>query len=403
MSSLPNNITFFTLHKCSVANHMTNRPIVTATAQNDPSEFSKRFTASTLTAIVFDIAKSSVVSLTRKLLLISVVFLLMTRLSIYLLGELASVHLRMSRGAASVPPELLSKKFQLPSLGNKGNEPEEYHLYQLTKSGNKADLLKRLLDLSENWDNWKLFKPVVKCTHKGEQPGSKSKKCAWRHSQEDTWTRAEIEEQLALAREILAEHPEYSKPFWPPATKASTKQTLSTQINSLEAKVDWLVVSQLQQTANLPPLLPTTSISNLSTPALDAAISVSPDQHLPLSNPSAAATTIHCSNPSPAMPFPQVPVGNPGSGTTTPNDIPRMRSFILFNGTVVTFDQTKVPDPPKHTFSRDLDELSILWSDDHPKFKENKDKCIVKINDHCIAYEYWPDVFKHKVKECKDQ
>ncbi|ESK81484.1 hypothetical protein Moror_2198 [Moniliophthora roreri MCA 2997] len=227
----------------------------------------------------------------------------------------------MSCGAASVPPKLLSKKFQLPSLGNEGDEPKEYCLYQLT-SGNKADLLKRLLDLSENWDNWKLFKPVAKHTHKGEQPGSKSKKCARRcgqevsqsaapttrsiaHGAKDTWTRAEIEEQLALAREILAEHPEYSKPFQPPATKVSTKQTLSTQINGLEAKVDWLVVSQLQQTANLPPLLPMTSISNLSALALDAATSISPDQHLPLSNPSAAATTIHCSNLSPATPFPQ--------------------------------------------------------------------------------------------------
>ncbi|EEB89667.1 hypothetical protein MPER_12212 [Moniliophthora perniciosa FA553] len=341
-SSSPNNITFFVLHKSSVANHTTSRPIATAAAENDLSEFSKRFVTSNLTAVALDIVKSSV----GKSLIISVAFLLTTRLSIYLLGESAGVHFRlwrMSRGAASIPPELLKKKFHLPSLESEGGEPEEFYLYKLTvpqlkdlcrrynekRSGNKADLLKRLLDLSENRDNWKLFKPVAKRTHKGEQPGSKkSRKRARRRNQEtsqstvptirsiahgtkDTRTKAEIEEQRALAREILAEHPEYSKPFQPPAAKVPKKQTLSTQIDGLEAKVDWLVVSRLQQAANPPPLLPMAPILNLPAPTLDPATY----QHLPLSNPTITTTTPSCPNRTQQRRLCQLPWAiQPGTG-----------------------------------------------------------------------------------------
>lgn len=81
-----------------------------------------------------------------------------------------------------------------------------------------------------------------------------------------------------------------------------------------------------------------------------------------------------------------------------------MRSLKLYDETALIFDQTTVPDPPRHTFSKDLDELGTLWSDDHPDFKKkNEGKCIVKIQDCGIAYKYWPIVFKHKIKGCEDK
>ncbi|KAI3604260.1 hypothetical protein WG66_010179 [Moniliophthora roreri] len=49
------------------------------------------------------------------------------------------------------------------------------HRYKEKRSGNKADLLRRLLDLSENWENWSRVKAGARRTHKGEQPGSKKK------------------------------------------------------------------------------------------------------------------------------------------------------------------------------------------------------------------------------------
>uniref|UniRef100_A0A0W0F7U2 Uncharacterized protein n=1 Tax=Moniliophthora roreri TaxID=221103 RepID=A0A0W0F7U2_MONRR len=234
---------------------------------------------------------------------------------------------------------------------------------------------------------------------------------------------------------VAAEDPDDSEPYRPAAANKqftnlnvpTIKRTLAAQLNGLEVKMV-PVVSQSQETADSPPVTQTWTL-NISAPISQSQETTNlplvtqtwpssisaPTANFPVPNLSTESSLSICQQPPPTTTINPaisdstatviVPLQSAELGISDERkDTSRMRSLKLYDETALIFDQTTVPDPPRHTFSKDLDELGTLWSDDHPDFKKkNEGKCIVKIQDCGIAYKYWPIVFKHKIKGCEDK
>ncbi|EEB90829.1 hypothetical protein MPER_10917 [Moniliophthora perniciosa FA553] len=344
------------------------------------------------------------------------------------------------RGAKNIPAELWDKMYVLPSIDE--NQPEGVYLYQLSLSqlkalclryrgfyglkvsGNKSDLLQSLLDLSEDKQRWNSNQPAAKRTHKGQQPGSKKSSTKWGYKQrleaagvilpptdtttqriKNTRTEADMDSEMAYIKLYMSRHQEYYK-LMPPIASANSrtsKQDLATQINNIDAKLDLLVDSRTHRIPDTmdqappsitipPPIIPSTSSlqpvlasSTIAVPVTDTASIISTGSDI-------------TSQSYPGQVSEQ-------EGAPDGNNSPRMKTLHIWPGTehekILVFDQTKVPTPPSISFHKNLDELGRLWSKANPGFNE-KD-CVVKIGDHGIAYQHWPTVFKHKVKNLEDR
>ena len=114
-----------------------------------------------------------------------------------------------------------------------------------------------------------------------------------------------------------------------------------------------------------------------------------------------AALSVACSTAtSPAVsPLPSSWDSSPLSSITTPSPGPSENAFTqtrtlrLGNGTVLTFVEADVPNPPAISFAYDLPRLNRMWDDTSVYWDRQS---VLAIHGQPIALTYWRDVYTTK-------
>ncbi|KAF9072884.1 hypothetical protein BDP27DRAFT_1400533 [Rhodocollybia butyracea] len=291
--------------------------------------------------------------------------------------------------------------------------------YRLTMSGNKSEVLQRLIDFSGNPSAWNSIVAGRRRPHKGprevgnhattspdndKKPKKKSQVNARRDElmgerspnepahvvqrSKDTRMQQEKDELIAWARRFVANNPGIQTPRKPVSTTKTPKTTIDSQLASMEGQLQKLLVSNQVNTdinTSMPSLsssVSTPSSTTVSAPpnSLTSNAAQLPSSHLPVSL--VCSSTLPLSLPLAAMPPPAAEIELADARATESKKL-----LIFGDGTRLEFFSSDVPDPLAISFAKDIPKLGRVWDDQRTDFSPSE--CTLRIKGHAIALKHW--------------
>jgi hypothetical protein len=193
-------------------------------------------------------------------------------------------------------------------------------------------------------------------------------------------------------RRYTCKHAVFSPPFRPPSIQHSRQQPLSSTLNS-QSLEDRIHRTEAQLAA-ITHALGCGAGGALSAPNIVAPGGDGSDLALSSTATSPAVSTAG------SVPVPIVSAGSHGEGDSsdleggssiTKTTQPRL--ICLGDGTVITFTNADVPNPPVISFVDDIARLNQIW-DDTSSFWNPAD-CALRIHDHPIALVHWKAIYSY--------